>query len=160
LRFVVDRSYHLLDGVGLGPPCIPASRRAAGDPQPRGAPLGNCRPELPLGAAVATEVLALLAETRPWERAARLGERLVAQLRAAALPCVREVRGRGLLVGIVLDPARADAAELAERLLDRGIATRDTTGNVIRLAPPLIIDEATLDAGAATVIDTLAGCGR
>ena len=114
----------------------------------------------PLGAAVATEVLALLAETRPWERAARLGERLVAQLRAAALPCVREVRGRGLLVGIVLDPARADAAELAERLLDRGIATRDTTGNVIRLAPPLIIDEATLDAGAATVIDTLAGCGR
>ena len=114
----------------------------------------------PLGAAVATEVLALLAETRPWERAARLGERLVAQLRAAALPSVREVRGRGLLVGIVLDPARADAAELAERLLDRGIATRDTTGNVIRLAPPLIIDEATLDAGAATVIDTLAGCGR
>jgi ornithine--oxo-acid transaminase len=113
----------------------------------------------PLGAAVATEVLALLAETRPWERAARLGERLMAQLRAAAPPCVREVRGRGLLVGIALDPARADAAEVAELLLQRGIATRDTNGNVIRLAPALIIDEATLDQGAATVVDTLARLG-
>ena len=79
--------------------------------------------------------------------------------RAAAPPCVREVRGRGLLVGIALDPARADAAEVAELLLQRGIATRDTNGNVIRLAPALIIDEATLEQGAATVIDTLARLG-
>ncbi|WEN43599.1 Ornithine aminotransferase [Thauera sp. GDN1] len=109
----------------------------------------------PLAAAVGTEVLALLAETRPWERAERLGERLMARLRAAALPCVREVRGRGLLVGLALDPAQADAGELAERLLACGIATRDTNGNVIRLAPPLVIDEATLDEAATRIIDTL-----
>jgi len=109
----------------------------------------------PLAAAVGTEVLALLAETRPWERAERLGERLMARLRAAALPCVREVRGRGLLVGLVLDPAQAEAGEVAERLLARGIATRDTNGNVIRLAPPLVIDEATLDEAASRIIDTL-----
>lgn len=109
----------------------------------------------PLAAAVGTEVLALLAETRPWERAERLGEGLMARLRAAALPCVREVRGRGLLVGVALDPALADAADIAERLLARGIATRDTHGNVIRLAPPLVIDEATLDEAASRIIDTL-----
>ena len=77
------------------------------------------------------------------------------RLRTAALPCVREVRGRGLLVGVALDPALADAADIAERLLARGIATRDTNGNVIRLAPPLVIDEATLDEAASRIIDTL-----
>ncbi|MER2555429.1 MAG: hypothetical protein ABTQ28_19430, partial [Thauera sp.] len=48
-----------------------------------------------------------------------------------------------------------DAADIAERLLARGIATRDTHGNVIRLAPPLVIDEATLDEAASRIIDTL-----
>ncbi|WP_345794064.1 ornithine--oxo-acid transaminase [Thauera sp. JM12B12] len=109
----------------------------------------------PLAAAVGTEVLALLTETRPWERAERLGERLIARLRTAALPCVREVRGRGLLIGLALDPALADAGEVAERLLARGIATRDTNDNVIRLAPPLVIDEATLDEAASRIVDTL-----
>ena len=109
----------------------------------------------PLAAAVGTEVLALLAETRPWEPAERLGEALRMQLRAAAPPCVREVRGRGLLVGIELDPAFS-AARAAECLLARGIATRDTNRNVLRLAPPLIIDEAVLREGANVVIDTLA----
>lgn len=110
----------------------------------------------PLAAAVGTEVLALLAETRPWEAAERLGEALRTQLRAAALPCVHEVRGRGLLVGIELDPGFS-AAHAAECLLARGIATRDTNRNVLRLAPPLVIDEAVLREGANVVIDTLAG---
>lgn len=114
----------------------------------------------PLGAAVALEVLALLAETRPWEHAERLGEHLRNRLSAAQLPCIREIRGRGLLVGIALDPATAPAQRVAERLLARGIATRDTNGNVIRLAPPLIIDEETLDTAAGIVIDTLSGLGR
>jgi ornithine--oxo-acid transaminase len=109
----------------------------------------------PLAAAVGTEVLALLAETRPWERAARLGTQLMETLRAAALPCVREVRGRGLLVGLALDPALADASEVVTQLLARGIATRDTHGNVIRLAPPLTIDEATLDEATRRILDTL-----
>ncbi|WP_051020048.1 ornithine--oxo-acid transaminase, partial [Thauera linaloolentis] len=113
----------------------------------------------PLAAAVGTEVLALLAETRPWENAERLGEALRAQLRTAALPCVREVRGRGLLVGVELDPAFS-AARSAECLLARGIATRDTNRNVLRLAPPLVIDEATLREGADIVADTLSSLPR
>ncbi|HRP22401.1 MAG TPA: ornithine--oxo-acid transaminase [Thauera sp.] len=109
----------------------------------------------PLAAAVGTEVLALLEDTRPWERAERLGTRLMDALRAAALPGVVDIRGRGLLVGLAFDPALADAGELAERLLARGIATRDTNGNVIRLAPPLIIDEDTLEAAIEGIVTTL-----
>ena len=55
-----------------------------------------------------------------------------------------DIRGKGLLVGVAFDPA-INAARVAEHLLARGIATRDTNGNVIRLAPPLVIGEAELD---------------
>ena len=110
----------------------------------------------PLGAAVALEVLDLLAETRPWERAARLGERFMGQLAAAALPCVRAVRGRGLLIGVDLDPARLSAVTAAELLLAHGIATKDTHHTVLRFAPPLVIEEAVLDRAAEIVIATLA----
>jgi ornithine--oxo-acid transaminase len=47
--------------------------------------------------------------------------------------------------GIELEPTLADAREMAERLLQRGILTKDTHATVLRLAPPLIIDQATLD---------------
>ncbi|ATE61382.1 ornithine--oxo-acid transaminase [Thauera sinica] len=113
----------------------------------------------PLGAAVATEVLALLAETRIWERVDRLGEQFLARLRAARLPGVIEVRGRGLLIGVVLDPA-ISAARVAEHLLARGIATRDTNGNVVRLAPPLIVDEAELDLAFDALSGVLAQPAR
>jgi len=114
----------------------------------------------PLGAAVALEVLDLLEETRLWERAARLGDRLMKRLADDKPPCVTEVRGRGLLVGIELDPGVLDAATGAELLLARGIATKDTHHTVLRFAPPLTIDEATLDRAAEVILDTLAGAAR
>lgn len=109
----------------------------------------------PLGAAVAIEVLAMLAEGRIWERVDQLGERLRARLRAAKLPGVTEVRGRGLLIGVVFD-ASVNAARVAEHLLARGIATRDTNGNVVRLAPPLIVEEAELEMACDVLSGVLA----
>ncbi|MDG3064254.1 ornithine--oxo-acid transaminase [Thauera mechernichensis] len=109
----------------------------------------------PLAAAVGTEVLALLEQLRPWERAERLGTHLVQSLRAADLPGVRAIRGRGLLVGVAFEPNFADAGAIAERLLAHAIATRDTNGNVLRLAPPLIIDEETLEQAITTIVTTL-----
>ncbi|MCK0505897.1 ornithine--oxo-acid transaminase [Aromatoleum anaerobium] len=114
----------------------------------------------PLGAAVALEVLDLLEETRPWENAARLGEHLMRRLADGAPPCVTAVRGRGLLVGIELDPRILDAATGAELLLARGIATKDTHHTVLRFAPPLVIDDAVLDAGIDVILDTLATASR
>jgi ornithine--oxo-acid transaminase len=112
----------------------------------------------PLGAAVALEALALIEEEHLPERAARLGSRFLAALRAIAHPAILEVRGRGLLIGMALDPLRLDAADLVARLLARGILTRETHGNVVRFAPPLTVDETTLDEAVAAIRAALDDC--
>jgi ornithine--oxo-acid transaminase len=110
----------------------------------------------PLGAAVALAALDLLVEERLAERAAHLGERLLARLQQLQFPWVRQVRGRGLLIGVDLDPAQVSARVAAERLLAHGLMTKETHDTVLRLAPPLIIDEATLDWAAEVLTETLA----
>ncbi len=98
----------------------------------------------PLAAAVAHEALDLLVEERLCERAASLGETLLAGLRAIDSPAVREVRGRGLLVGLEVDPALTTARRVVDALLARGVLSKDTRGTVVRFAPPLVIDAAQL----------------
>jgi ornithine--oxo-acid transaminase len=80
-----------------------------------------------------------------------MGDYLLAGLRRLHSPLIREVRGKGLWCGIDFDPARISAREVAERLLQAGILTKDTHGTVIRLAPPLVVDIATLDWALDTV---------
>ncbi|MCC7010111.1 MAG: ornithine--oxo-acid transaminase [Acidobacteria bacterium] len=96
----------------------------------------------PLGAAVARAALQVIADEQLVERAARLGPVLLDALRALRSPVVREVRGRGLLVGIELtEPARP----YCERLLERGVLCKETHERVIRIAPPLVIGESELE---------------
>jgi ornithine--oxo-acid transaminase len=109
----------------------------------------------PLGAAVALAALDVLVEEGLVERAATLGQRLLTRLRLLQLPGVREIRGRGLLVGIDLDPAQVSPRLAVDRLLARGLMTKDTHGTVLRLAPPLTIDEANLDWAVDMVAETL-----
>jgi ornithine--oxo-acid transaminase len=109
----------------------------------------------PLGASVALAALDLLEDEGLVARTAALGARLMTQLHRIDTPCIREVRGRGLLAGIDLEPALASAHQGAEWLLARGILTKDTHGTVLRLAPPLIIDEATLDWACEVIGETL-----
>ncbi|MCC6472255.1 MAG: ornithine--oxo-acid transaminase, partial [Burkholderiales bacterium] len=99
----------------------------------------------PLAAAVGIATLEVLDEERLPERAARLGARLMAGLQAIDSPLVREVRGKGLLVGVDIDPARASARRVVDALLARGVLSRDTHGSVVRLAPPLVIGEEDID---------------
>jgi ornithine--oxo-acid transaminase len=74
-------------------------------------------------------------------------------LRPSQHGIVRDIRGRGLLVGVELDrPARS----LCERLLARGILCKDTHENVIRLAPPLVIGADDLRWLAAEIQEALA----
>ncbi len=116
----------------------------------------------PLAAAVALEALDIVIEERFAERAARLGEVFLAKLRAHRNPLVREVRGRGLLIGVEIDPAYATARVVCERLLDYGILTKDTHGTVVRFAPPLVITRRQLDAALDAIrrcLDELAGAG-
>jgi ornithine--oxo-acid transaminase len=96
----------------------------------------------PLGAAVARAALAVVREEHLVERAADLGQHLLTRLRSIPSPMVREIRGRGLLVGIELDrPARATC----EALKERGLLCKETHDTVIRLAPPLVISREDLD---------------
>jgi ornithine--oxo-acid transaminase len=95
----------------------------------------------PLGAAVARAALKVLRDEQLIERSARLGKVLLDALRAIESPVVREIRGIGLLAGVELTvPARP----YCERLLERGVLCKETHEHVIRLAPPLVIEEADL----------------
>lgn len=96
----------------------------------------------PLGCAVARAAIAILEDEKLAERSARLGDRLLQALREIRHPAIREVRGRGLLIGMELNES---ARRWCERLADRGVLCKETHEFVIRFAPPLIISEEDLD---------------
>ena len=81
----------------------------------------------PLACAVGREVLRLLADDRLIEGSADLGDRAAARLHAAAHPAVREVRQRGLWLGVELVADAPSAREASERLMDRGVSPRTPT---------------------------------
>ena len=91
----------------------------------------------PLAAAVAMAALDVLEEEALCERSRQLGAWLLAELASIKSPLIREVRGRGLYIGIEIDPSRLPARRVVDRLLARGILSKDTHGTVVRIAPPL-----------------------
>jgi ornithine--oxo-acid transaminase len=97
-----------------------------------------------LAARVAREALAVLIEERLPERAATFGADARARLQARKHPAVVEVRGRGLLIGVELR-RDLDAADVVHRLAQRGVITKDTHRNTVRLSPPLVVELAELD---------------
>jgi ornithine--oxo-acid transaminase len=99
----------------------------------------------PLAAAVGRAALRALVHERLPERAAAQGEYLFAKLRELAAPCVAQIRGRGLLVGIEIAAAAGTARAYCERLAERGVLAKDTHAQVIRLAPPLVVERPELD---------------
>ncbi len=99
----------------------------------------------PLAAAVGHASLRVIVRERLAERAAEQGEYLFTKLRELRAPCIADIRGRGLLVGVEIVPAAGSARAYCERLLERGVLAKDTHAQVIRLAPPLIVERAELD---------------
>ena len=96
----------------------------------------------PLACAVARAALDVIVDEQLAERAAQLGPYFRDLLQQIQAPVVREVRGRGLWVGIELDrPARP----FCEALKDRGLLCKETHETVIRLAPPLIVTREQID---------------
>src|SRR6185295_16627285 len=93
----------------------------------------------PLGAAVGEAALTMLERDGLSERAAVMGEHLMAKLQTLRHPAVIDIRGKGLFVGVEIDPAFASARTVCEALIREGVLTKDTHGTVIRLAPPLTI---------------------
>jgi ornithine--oxo-acid transaminase len=99
----------------------------------------------PLAAAVALEALAVLFDEKLIERSRELGGYLLAQLKTVHSPLIRDVRGKGLFIGIEVDPRRTDARAVVDRLLVRGLLSKDTRGTVVRFAPPLVIAKEDID---------------
>ncbi|HMJ43729.1 MAG TPA: ornithine--oxo-acid transaminase [Pseudolabrys sp.] len=109
----------------------------------------------PIAAAVGLAAFDTLIEERLVERAAMLGPRLLSRLAAINNPLVREVRGRGLFVGVEVDATKVQAGMVAERLLRAGVLTKDTHRNTIRFTPPFIINEAEIDWAVDRVAEVL-----
>jgi ornithine--oxo-acid transaminase len=98
---------------------------------------GNTFGGNPLASTVALAALDVLEDEGLCARSAAVGTWLLAELRAIASPLVTGVRGRGLFIGIEVDTRRVTARAVVDRLLARGILSKDTHGTVVRIAPPL-----------------------
>jgi ornithine--oxo-acid transaminase len=99
----------------------------------------------PLGMAVARAAMRVLVEEDMITNSAVMGEYFMEQLAEISSPYIREVRGKGLLIGVELHPSARGARRFCEALANLGILAKETHENVIRFAPPLIIDRPTLD---------------
>ena len=99
----------------------------------------------PLAAAVAREALKVIVDEKLIENADKLGEYFLEQLSEINSPNIKEVRGKGLLIGVELQPEAGGARRFCEALEKKGILAKETHERVIRFAPPLVIDKATID---------------
>lgn len=109
----------------------------------------------PFATTVGLVTLGVMLEEKLPERADRVGAHLVERLRALAVrgPAVREVRGKGLLIGIELD---RPAGPVADACRDRGLLVLTAGEKVLRMTPPLVIDEADADRAVEIVGAVLA----
>ncbi len=100
-----------------------------------------------LAARIGLEALAVIEEERLVERSAEMGDYLQDRLRAMRSNIVKEVRGRGLWVGVEIDLNVASARTVCDALLENGVLSKDTHGTVLRFAPPLTITRDEIDWG-------------
>ena len=93
----------------------------------------------PLACAIARMALKVLVEEDMIGNSERMGARFQAGLNGIRSNIIKEVRGRGLMLAVELDPAAGGARKYCEALKERGILAKDTHGDTIRIAPPLVI---------------------
>ncbi|WP_026607826.1 ornithine--oxo-acid transaminase [Methylocapsa acidiphila] len=149
----------LIVGKALGGGLLPVSafvaRRAVMDvfdPGSHGSTFGGN----PLAAAVALEAMRLLQDENLARRSLLLGKTLRETLARVDHPAIVEVRGKGLWVGVELDPAKVKAKDVCLAMMRRGVLTKETHATVIRFAPPLVIEEADLLQAIEIFQDALA----
>jgi ornithine--oxo-acid transaminase len=100
-----------------------------------------------LAARIGLEALAVIEEEHLVERSAEMGRYLLDRLRAMRSNIVKDVRGRGLWVGVEVDPNVVSARKVCDALLENGVLSKDTHGTVLRFAPPLTISRDEIDWG-------------
>lgn len=99
----------------------------------------------PLGAAIAREAIKVLVEEDLINKSAELGEYFMTKLSGIDTKHVKEIRGRGLFIGVELNDEAGGARRFCEALMERGILCKETHENVIRFTPPLVITKDEID---------------
>jgi ornithine--oxo-acid transaminase len=99
----------------------------------------------PLAAAVARESLKVLVEEKLIEKSFEMGNYFIEELRKINSPHIKEIRGKGLFIGVELKPRAKGARRFCEALMHHGILCKETHENVIRFAPPLVIKKEEID---------------
>ncbi len=138
----------LIVGKALGGGVYPVSAVLAGkevlglfQPGDHGSTFGGN----PLAAAVAEASLDVITEENLSERSAELGAYLLRELQGINTDKVAEIRGRGLFIGVEIRKEVGPARPFCEALMALGVLTKETHAQVIRLAPPLVIEESEID---------------
>lgn len=109
----------------------------------------------PLGAAIARAAMKVILEENLIQNAAQIGDYFSDKLAEIPSRYVEEVRGRGLMIGVELKPEAGGARRFAEALKDKGILVKETHENVLRFAPPLIIDQVVVDWALERIFSVL-----
>jgi len=135
-------------GKALGGGCVPISGILADDevmgvfaPGDHGSTFGGN----PLACAVARTAIKVLIDEGMVENSARLGAYFIERLRSLKSKKIKEVRGKGLWIGVELTPEAGGARRFCEELQREGLLCKETHVNIIRFAPPLVITRAEID---------------
>ncbi|HKQ96413.1 MAG TPA: ornithine--oxo-acid transaminase [Candidatus Polarisedimenticolia bacterium] len=110
----------------------------------------------PLACAVGLAALDVLVSENLAERSAEMGNHFMQRLRTLRSPRVKEVRGRGLLIGVHIKDEHGTARPYCEKLMALGILAKETHGQVIRFAPPLTISREEADWALERIAQVLA----
>ena len=111
----------------------------------------------PLACSVASEALKVLVEEKMIENSAEMGAYFLDGLRRIDSNLIREVRGRGLMIGLELTPEAGGARQFCDKLKDSGILCKDTHNDIIRISPPLVIQKDEIDWALEKFEKVLAG---
>lgn len=109
----------------------------------------------PLASAVALEALQVIVDEKLCQRSTEQGAKLLKALQAFDSPYIKTVRGKGLFIGVEIHPDKITAHDLCLQLLDKGLLSKETHHTVIRLAPPLVINDEQVEEAVGILREVL-----
>jgi ornithine--oxo-acid transaminase len=110
----------------------------------------------PLACAVARAALKVLVEEGLIENAEKMGEYFMKGLKQIDNPLIKEVRGKGLLIAVEFKSEAGGARQYCEQLKEKGILCKETHDNIIRFAPPLVINQENIDWALERIAEVIA----
>ena len=109
----------------------------------------------PLAAAIGKRSLEVIEEEKLVENSNQQGSYFLAELKKIKSPILKQIRGKGLWIGVEIDTKIIDGRNICKHLLKKGILSKETHASIIRFAPPLIIEKKEIDWVVQTFKETL-----